>query len=98
VPGGCINGVLWHAAYGRPGTPVFRSPKWLGARNLETHISTDGVLVDTGRPFPGVGLIALERTGNGDRALGLIHNHQALHGWAIDETMEAARQNLRSVQ
>lgn len=84
-----VSGVLWNAAYGRPGSPVFRGPGRLGAPNLESHLSLDGCLVDLGRPFQGVGLIVLERTRNGDRALGLLRDHEPFGDWHIDQTMEA---------
>jgi hypothetical protein len=45
--------------------------------------------IDDGRPFPGLGAIALERTGEGDRAWGLLAGHQPLGDWRVDETVEA---------
>jgi hypothetical protein len=89
VASACVSGVLWHAAFGRPGTPIFRSSDFAGHANLEGHLATLGFLVDSGRPFPGLGAIALERTGKGDRAWGLLAGHEPLGDWQVDETIEA---------
>ena len=89
VASACASGVLWHAAFGRPGTPIFRSPDFAGHANLEGHLATLGFLVDGGRPFPGLGAIALERTGEGDRAWGLLAGHEPQGDWQLDETVEA---------
>ncbi|MBB4360628.1 hypothetical protein GGD66_008144 [Bradyrhizobium sp. CIR48] len=88
MPGACGSGVLWHAAYGRPGTPIFRRPDFEGAPNLEGHLATHGALVDVGRPFAGVGLIVLERK-EGDHAWGLQHKHAPQGDWQTDDTTEA---------
>jgi hypothetical protein len=44
VASACVSGVLWHAAFGRPGTPIFRSPDFAGHANLEGHLATLGFL------------------------------------------------------
>jgi hypothetical protein len=87
-PPNCLSGVLWHSAYGRPATPVF-GQALAGHANLNGHLQTLGVLVDVGRPFPGLGAIALERTNEGDRAWGLMAKHERSGDWGTDETREA---------
>jgi len=64
----CLSGVLWHAAYGREGTPIFRHPDFDGRPALEGHLGRPGLFADPGRRFPGVALVAL--TQDSDRRVG----------------------------
>lgn len=84
--GGIASGVLWHMAYGRPGTPILRLPEFAGAGSLEDHLNRVGLFVDETRPFPGPGLVVLHREGSGHRAFGLVNESYAEHGWSIDDT------------
>jgi len=87
----CVSGVLWHAAFGRPGTPVFRHPNFPGTEGLEGHLSSYGLFVDDGRPFPGLALILLAREHAGDVAYGLYPSRPKIpvEGWGADDTQEA---------
>ena len=87
--GGIASGVLWHLAYGRPGTPIFRIPEFAGAPSLEGHLDTLGLFVDETRPFPGPGLIILDRDGGGHQAFGLANNAFACREWTVDDTEHA---------
>lgn len=88
--GGIAGGVLWHMAYGRCGTPIFRLPEFAGAKSLEGHLDRFGLFVDETRPFPAPGLIVLHREQRGRRAYGLVN--RAYHdqsNWSIDDTHDA---------
>jgi hypothetical protein len=86
----CVSGPLWHAAFGMPGTPIFRQPDFEGAPNLEGHLDMPGLFLDAGRPFPGFALIALVRSQRQDIAYGLYPSrHPKVGDWSTDDT-EAA--------
>jgi hypothetical protein len=86
----CVSGVLWHTAFGTPGTPIFRPPDFEGAANLEGHVERPGLFIDEGRRFPGLGLITLMRSQAQDIAYGLYKSHHANVGdWGPDETYAA---------
>ena len=68
--GGIRSGVLWHMAYGRSGTPIFRLPEFAGAKSLDGHLDRLGLFVDEMRPFWGPGLVVLHRAQCGRRAYG----------------------------
>ena len=88
--GGIASGVLWHMAYGRPGTPIFRLPEFAGAQSLEGHLEKLGLFVDEKVPFPGPGLIVLNREGGSHQALGLVNEAYAEDaGWSVDDTHHA---------
>ena len=91
LPGpACISGTLWHAAFGMPGTPIFRPPNFEGGSNMEGHLAKPGIFVDVGRPFPGLALISLGRTIAGDLAYGLYSRRQpVVDGWTTDDTRAA---------
>ena len=85
--GGITSGVLWHMAYGRCGTPIFRLSEFAGANSLEGHLDRLGLFVDETRPFGGLGLVVLHRAQGGRRAYGLVNNaYPAGNGWSIDDT------------
>jgi hypothetical protein len=46
--GACVSGVLWHAVFGRTGTPIFRLPDFAGHDNLDGFLDKDGLFVDVG--------------------------------------------------
>lgn len=87
--GGIASGVLWHTAYGRPGTPIFQVPTYAGAKSLEGHLDKFGLFVDEANPFPAPGLIVLYPTmqrGN-HHAFGLVNEAYSGSGdWSIDDT------------
>ena len=88
--GGIASGVLWHMAYGLPGTPIFRIPEFAGAPSLEGHLGTLGLFVDEAVPFPGPGLIVLSREEGGHQAFGLSNEaHAEESGWSVDDTEHA---------
>lgn len=87
--GGISSGVLWHMAYRRPGTLIFRIPEFSGKRSLEDHLGKFGLFVDDERPYPGPGVIILNRgcEPSGRIALGLTNeNYSDGDGWLIDDT------------
>ena len=87
--GGISSGVLWHMAYGCPGTPIFRIPEFSGKRSLEGHLDKFGLFVDDKRFFPGPGVIILNRgrEPSDHTALGLTYeNYSDGDGWSIDDT------------
>ena len=87
--GGITSGVLWHMAYGRPGTPIFRLPEFAGANSLDSHLDRFGLFVDETRPFWGPGLVVLHRAQCGRRAYGLVNGAYAEQlNWSIDDTHE----------
>jgi hypothetical protein len=87
---GVVSGVLWHAAFGTEGAPIFRHPDFEGAPSLEGHLSIRGMLVDEGRPFPGRALIVLKRSPDGDVALGLDPSRETgTGGWKAEDTVAA---------
>ena len=87
--GGIASGALWHMAYGRSGTPIFRLPKFAGAKSLEGHLDRLGLFVDDTRPFLGPGLIVLHLEQCGRRAYGLVNSaYQAENNWSIDDTQD----------
>ena len=83
------SGVLWHMAYGTDGTPIFRLPDFAGKGSLEGHLVGSGLFVDEARPFPGPGMIVLDRGQEGRACLGLAND--VLSGdrdWSTDDTRE----------
>jgi hypothetical protein len=58
--GACISGVLWHASYGKIGTPIFRICEFEGKPTLEGYLTSDGLFSDPHQSFPAVGLITLD--------------------------------------
>ena len=87
--GGIASGVLWHMAFGRPGTPIFRMPDFAGARSLNGHLDKPGLFADEHRPFPGPGLVVLDREQSDHVAYGLANPAYHRHGtWSIDDTEE----------
>jgi hypothetical protein len=87
--GCCVSGVLWHAAYGRIGTPIFRLPDFEGKPTLEGHLATDGLYADDNQPFRGEGLIVLD-THCGQRvAYGLASPSASPEPWSSDLTEHA---------
>jgi len=88
--GGITSGVLWHLAYGRLGTPIFQRPDFAGSKSLEGYQEKYGLFVDETCPFPGPGLIVLDREQSGRCSYGLVnraYRHQS--NWSIDDTHHA---------
>ncbi len=87
--GSIVSGVLWHMAYGRPGTPIFRLPDFPGAKSLEGFLNECqfGLFTDQQRPFYGTGMIVLDRENSGHAAYGLVNKTYFVQGhWSIDDT------------
>lgn len=88
--GYCVSGVLWHSVFGKQGSLILRLPDFPGAASIEGDLSTPGIFVDEGRSFPGIGLITLSRSRDGDSALGLYPKGSAAIGtWTVADTQEA---------
>ncbi|PZQ80609.1 MAG: hypothetical protein DI549_16585 [Ancylobacter novellus] len=87
--GCCVSGVLWHVAYGRIGTPIFRSPDFEGMPTLEAHLTTDGLYSDENQPFHGEGLIVLDTHGDRRVAYGLASPSVSPEPWSRDRAETA---------
>jgi hypothetical protein len=86
----CVSGVLWHSAFGIPGTPIFRAPDFEGSSNLEGHLDKYGFLADAARPFEGCGLLALTRSEGKETAYSVhLSRHTPIGSWTADDTTEA---------
>ena len=91
--GGITSGVLWHMAYGRSGTQIFRPPAFAGANSLEGQLDKLGLFVDETRPFPGLGLVFLHRTQCGRRAYGLVNGaYSTKNNWSVENTQDILNQ------
>ena len=86
--GACVSGVLWHAAYGTIGTPIFRPADFEGMPTLEGRLQTDGLYTDTHQPFPGLGLIVLSAEQGGRKAWGLSAGERRHGDWDSNKTDE----------
>ena len=85
--GGISSGVLWHMAYGRLGTPIFRLPEFAGAKSLEGHLDKFGLFVDETNPFWGFGLVVLHRAQCGRCGYGLVNStYPTSNNWSVDDT------------
>jgi hypothetical protein len=87
--GCCVSGVLWHAAYGRIGTPISRPPDIEGKPTLEAHLATDGLYADANQPFRGEGLIVLDNVGSDRVGYGLASSVASPEPWSSDLTRNA---------
>lgn len=87
--GNCVSGVIWQAAFGRVGAPVMRSPEFEGKPSVEGYLDTDGLYVDAGRPFPGEGLVVLQKSSRRRLSYGLRAPNTEGADWTSDDT-EAA--------
>lgn len=85
----CLTGVLWHLAYGRIGTPVFRAPDFEGKPSFESNLTTDGLYRDSSQPFLGQGLIVLDTHCGRRVAYGLSNPETGLEQWTGDDTEQA---------
>lgn len=85
----CVSGVIWQSAFGRVGSPVLRRPQSEGMPTIENYIDKDGLYVDAGLPFPGIGLIILQRSSSRRLSYGLISPPPEIEGWCQDDTEEA---------
>lgn len=57
--GGCESGILWNAAFGATGDPVYRRPQMEGKGDVEGRLLRDGVLVDPSLNLDAAGIIFL---------------------------------------
>jgi hypothetical protein len=89
--GSCVSGALWHAAFGTAGTPILRVPEFAGTPSMEGHLSFPGIYLDEGRTFPGLALIALDRSWTEkERAYGLYPaRRQPVGASTVDDTRVA---------
>ncbi len=83
--GACVSGVLWHAAYGTIGTPIFRIADFEGKPTLEGRLTSDGLYTDNYQVFPGLGSIVLAREQGQRKAWGLQARNANLGGWDSDQ-------------
>jgi hypothetical protein len=79
--GACISGVLWHAAYGTIGSPIFRITDLEGEPTLEGRLTSDGLYVDIHQVFPGLGTIVLAKPQRQREAWGIQARDANLGGW-----------------
>lgn len=87
--GNCVSGVIWQAAFGTVGTPVLRQPEFEGKTSIEGHLDKPGLYVDAGRPFPGVGLVVLQRSSKRRLSYGLKAPVADTNAWTDDNSDEA---------
>ncbi len=87
--GDCVSGVIWQAAFGHVGAPVMRRPEFEGKPSVEGHLDTDGLYVDAGRPFPGEGLVVLQKSSRRRLSYGLRAPDTNRTDWTSDDS-EAA--------
>ena len=87
--GHCVSGVIWQAAFGRAGTPVMRRPEFEGKPSVEGYLATDGLYVDAGRPFPGAGLVVLQRSSRRRLSYGILASNTIGGDWSDDDSEEA---------
>lgn len=87
--GDCVSGVIWQAAFGRVGAPVMRRPVFEGKPSVEGYLDRDGLYVDAGRPFPGTGLVILQKTSQRRLSYGLRAPETDIGDWTTDDS-EAA--------
>jgi hypothetical protein len=85
----CVSGVIWQAAFGRLGTPVLRRPDFEGRPTVESYLDKDGLYVDAGLPFAGVGLVVLQRSSKRRLSYGLAAPTTESESWSQDDTEEA---------
>ena len=83
--GACVSGVLWHAAYGTIGGPIFRVANFEGKPTLEGRLSTDGLYTDTNQRFPGLGMVVLTREQGERKAWGLQACKENWGDWDSDD-------------
>jgi hypothetical protein len=91
--GACISGVIWQAAFGTEGTPVLRCPEFEGKPSVEGHLDKPGLYVDSGRQFPGKGLVVLQKSGRRRLSHGLQAPTVESDDWS-DEDSEAALHSM----
>ena len=85
----CVSGVLWQAAFGTEGAPVLRCPEFEGKPSLEGHLDRPGLYADPNVPFPGLGLIVLQRSSARRLSYGLRAPVPENEHWSSDDTEEA---------
>ena len=88
--GACISGVLWHASYGKIGTPIFRICEFEGKPTFEGHLTSDGLFTEPHQSFPAVGLITLDGHMERRVAYGVAAPNKS-EGWSGDLTEEVLR-------
>jgi hypothetical protein len=85
----CVSGVLWHAAFGTAGAPVLRLPDFEGKPGVEGHLGCAGLYADAARPFPGQGLVVLQRSSSKRLSYGLKAPVGDGDAWGTDDSEEA---------
>ena len=85
----CISGVLWQAAFGTVGAPVLRLPDFEGKPNVEGHLGCAGLYADPFLPFPGQGLVVLQRSSSKRLSYGLKAAVDDTDAWGSDDSEEA---------
>ncbi|MEA3017570.1 MAG: hypothetical protein QOI38_2292 [Sphingomonadales bacterium] len=85
----CVSGMLWQAAFGTVGTPVLRHPDFEGKPNVEGHLDKAGLYADPTVPFPGLGLVVLQRSSSRRLSYGLKAPVEETDAWSSDDTEEA---------
>jgi hypothetical protein len=85
----CVNGVLWHAAFARPGAPIFQLPEFAGKPNFKGLVNQPGYYADTARRAPGLGTVVLSPQSMKRCSFGLKASVEDRADWSSDDT-EAA--------
>jgi hypothetical protein len=85
----CISGVLWQAAFGSAGSPVLRAPEFEGKPNIEGYLDKAGLYADDALPFPGHGLVVLQRSSERRLSYGLRAPIEESEDWSSDDSEEA---------
>lgn len=85
----CVSGVIWNAAFGMVGAPVLRLPEFAGKPNVEGHLDRSGLYADPTCPFPGMGLVVLQRSSSRRLSYGLKAPVDETDAWGSDDSEEA---------
>jgi hypothetical protein len=97
LDGAVVSGVLWHACFGKTGTPILRFPDVTGKPGLEGYLARDGLLADAALPFHTGGIFFAETTWQEDDVLGLYDPDWKPPGWTTEETEEVMHRLCNAV-
>lgn len=85
----CVSGVIWNAVFGPVGAPVLRRPEFEGKPNVEGYLDSPGLYADATCPFPGLGLVVLQRSSSQRLSYGLKAPVDEGDAWGSDDSEEA---------
>lgn len=84
----CVSGVIWNAAFGPVGAPVLKRPEFEGKPNVEGYLESAGLYADATCPFPGLGLVVLQRSSSRRLSYGLKAPVGESDNWGSDDSEE----------